>query len=124
MKATRPRYGRRPDLEARRLLGVEAQDAWLLLRAAAAARLRWTSRRWRSTRVRLDAGAAATRQDSKGARTPRRTVRAGRLRCWSAPPPGPLAGAGRCVGLGLSPAITLDTFATSRYFLCYWREHR
>ena len=37
--------------------------------------------------------------------TQRATVRAGRLRCWSAPPPGPLAGAGRCVGLGLSPAI-------------------
>ena len=38
MKATRPRYGRRPDLEARRLLGVEAQDAGLLLRAPAATR--------------------------------------------------------------------------------------
>ena len=30
-------YGRRPDLEARRLLGVEAQDARLLLRPPAAA---------------------------------------------------------------------------------------
>ena len=30
---------------------------------------------------------------------------AGRLRCCRAPPPGPRAGAGRCVGLGLSPAI-------------------
>ena len=38
MKATRPRYGRRTNLEARRLLGVEAQNAGLLLRAPAAAR--------------------------------------------------------------------------------------
>ena len=38
MKVTRPRYGRRTNLEARRLLGVEAQDAGLLLRPPAAAR--------------------------------------------------------------------------------------
>ena len=37
MKATRPRYGRRTNLEARRLLGVEAQDAGLLLRPPACA---------------------------------------------------------------------------------------
>ena len=38
MKATRPRYGRRTNLEARRLLGVEAQDAGLRCRAPPAAR--------------------------------------------------------------------------------------
>ena len=38
MKATRPRYGRRTNLEARRLLGVEAQDAGLRCRPPAAAR--------------------------------------------------------------------------------------
>ena len=38
IKATRPRHGRRTNLEARRLLGVEAQDAGLRCRAPPAAR--------------------------------------------------------------------------------------
>ena len=38
MKATRPRHGRRTNLEPRRLLGVEAQDAGLRRRAPPAAR--------------------------------------------------------------------------------------
>ena len=126
MKATRPRHGRRPDLEARRLLGVEAQDAGLLLRATAAARPAlerrrvdgvWGARRTPSRdglgRHRRDVTAPSRsrrrRRDSKDAGT---HVRAGRLRCCRAPPPGPRAGAGRCVGLGLSPAI----LQCERYF--------
>ena len=47
-------------------------------------------------------------------------VRAGRLRCCRAPPPGPRAGAGRCVGLGLSPAIMYGQ-SLSRYVPAMWR---
>ena len=104
MKATRPWYGRRPDLEARRLLGVEAQDAGLLLRPPARERPQ--------NRIIPGDDARRWRERTPRSHRPPLAVRAGRLRCWRAPPPGPRAGAGRCVGLGLSPAIV----QCERYF--------
>ena len=117
MKATRPRYGRRPDLEARRLLGVEAQDAGLLLRPPAAARrarLCGTDIATPSSRRRVDGVEVDAAIQDVYFHTGNRRALA--LLQGTAARPSRRRRALRRVGL-----VARHRFGNVRYLLCYWR---